>query len=430
MVGDRLWRRIRKRNLFDTLISWPEVTYMSLVNWVNKRFVISAQILEDGRSLRAIFGPFSGAIYSFAIYVGWLAAHSGHTTGSMMGKMPMLMPSALSLGAIASLGILDQLAGVIAGGTFLAYQFIVFPPSRVGQVNNTNLWSYGVFVLFLGFGPWLVVKAIRPTYISHMVGRKRAIFSANSSLTTFTELFISATFIFWITEKVLAFLNEVHGKIKIITPGASTTSEPTSPLSTNFTSMSIVYAALVALALRYLLDVIAQKHFPRQYERFTITPTEGSGLGHIVQALARLAIFYLTCYPFFPAKDWYWLVVCVGIYAIARAYFASSLAEHTPSVRKAISPTVMRKMLQVILAALLAGLFILRFRDNTTGLFIFIAVIMVTFEFFNAYFPQRILSEEKIFGFAQIKTKLGARAPMVLLSLSTLAILIYAIKTR
>jgi hypothetical protein len=90
----------------------------------------------------------------------------------------------------------------------------------------------------------------------------------------------------------------------------------------------------------------------------------------------------------------------------------------------------MRKMLQVILAAVLAGLFILCFRDNTPGLFIFIAVIMVTFEFFNAYFPQQILSEEKIFGFAQIKTRLGARAPMVLLSLSTLAILIYAIKTR
>jgi len=123
-----------------------------------------ATIIRDGDYLRAFLGSITFFLYPLAIFIGifsFIELQSRPEVSSPPALLPSLLPSFVCIALMIGIGVIDSLAGALAGATFvlLVYSANVL---SVGITSDTKLISSTLLSIFLiSFTPALFAGALR-----------------------------------------------------------------------------------------------------------------------------------------------------------------------------------------------------------------------------------------------------------------------------
>lgn len=364
--GDSRWKKIKRSKDIGNFVTKFEVEVMNFINKVNKNFKITASILEDAKYLRALFGPLSSLLYPAAIITGIIIG--SHLIPTENGSQ-MVMPGILALTVITSLGIIDQFAGVLAGIVVLIFQLVNAKSNHIIQ-----LFAYTVFILFLGFGPMLIIKVVEPFYTNKKENRNLSHY--------ITEILIGLTFTFWLVDRIVKLIKDAHESVL-------SSQQEMKFMNSSGDITRIALFALVFFLARYLLDWRSKTHSPKQYKIYSLSPDgEPEIFGRAFQETIKILIFFLIAYVFLKPQYlghdfFFW--ACVGIYSVPRILsltsYMKSLEARSPSV------SLERRYLEMLISIAFV-ITLLGIEPSTRAIFISVTSLIVLLDYVNLFWGQ------------------------------------------
>jgi hypothetical protein len=123
-----------------------------------------ATIVRDGDYLRAVLGSLTFFIYPIAILTGvfsFVELHSRTQGTSPSASIPLLLPSLIGMSLMIAIGILDSLAGALAGATFAILTFFVHVWPMGSESDPKQIFATLISIFLITFTAPLFAGALR-----------------------------------------------------------------------------------------------------------------------------------------------------------------------------------------------------------------------------------------------------------------------------
>jgi hypothetical protein len=123
-----------------------------------------ATIVRDGDYLRAVLGSLTFFIYPIAILTGvfsFIELHSRTQGTSPSASIPLLLPSLIGMALMIAIGILDSLAGALAGATFAILTFSIHVWPLGSESDPKQIFATLISIFLITFTAPLFAGALR-----------------------------------------------------------------------------------------------------------------------------------------------------------------------------------------------------------------------------------------------------------------------------
>jgi hypothetical protein len=219
-----------------------------------------ARTFGDGSYLRAMVGSLSTLLYPIALGLGIYALIDSNRQA--------LPPATWVVIAIALLGTIDAVAGLLASATFV-----------IGVAVSGNIFSReevltvaGLSIIF--FAPALLASAIRPI--------RRLISGADDRWERITDYALVGLLSFWSIEKIVGALNGLSG-LKL-------------PISADARQIALIVA--IAITLRVIMEDLATYAYPVRLEKVSPDYKDPSTFQQVISLEFKTFLFVTLAIPF------------------------------------------------------------------------------------------------------------------------------------
>jgi hypothetical protein len=286
--GDR--RRARKNKTPGKSVNF----FTNLATRVSSLSPLASRTISDASYLRASIGSLSLLTYPTAIAIGALAAHSVHFQG--------LPPSIAFIALLMSLGVVDAMAGFIAGALFAT---LVYAHGNVGDLK-TALTLAGI--LLLSYSPGILAGVFRPL--------RRSIVDSHSRWERVADYLLASILTGWVVKQIAAGLNGLSGL--------------TLPIAEHASQLGLIAASLVLI--RFLAEDLVLKSYPSRINDLEPEYHDRNPLQKLITIAMQVLVFTLVAQPFIGWRPELWIGMAIFtlplIFAIATVRIPKSRFIH------------------------------------------------------------------------------------------------------
>lgn len=292
----------------------------SLIEKVQRRVPLVARIIQDGDTLRAMFGSWAMLLTIVAIPLGIFAGVST--------QFEALPPVWFVLLAIIVISVFDATAGLVAG------TFFFLPVLFLGNITNRPEWLTALGVLILCFAPALLASAFRPM--------RRFIRERDDRWERLTDYSIATLLTYWAVRKMVEAMDGLARLDLVITDYAH----------------EIGLATALALLIRIVIEDVAIRHYPSRLKEVYIQIEERTFAQQVRYVLFRIVCFVLMTAPF--AGSPVNLLLGAIIFAIPQ-FTALKLEDRIPKFNlyfpRGLMKTVIMIFVMVVVSGVIEGMF-------------------------------------------------------------------------
>lgn len=250
----------RSRTWRTPFTSKSDAIAMRGVAKVQRRIPLLARIIQDGDTLRAMFGAWSTLLLILAIPLGIAAALSTN--------FEALPPAWIILLSIIIISVFDATAGFIAGSVFF------LPVLLMGNITNRPEWLTTLGVLVLCFAPALLASAFRPM--------RRYVKNDDERWERISDYAIAILLTYWAVKKMVEAMDGLARLDLAITDY----------------SHQIALLTAAALLVRIVLEDVAIRHYPARLKEVYVQIQDRTLPQQIRYALFKILCFVLMAAPF------------------------------------------------------------------------------------------------------------------------------------
>lgn len=234
--------------------------FIKISGFFNRFSPLLTRTVQDGNTLRAIFGSFAAFLAPLGLVLGLAAAID---TGGQA-----LPPTLILLMAIMGVAIFDAFAGLIAGAVFFLAAAVTFHIT-----NRTELLSaIGVVILF--FAPALLASSFRPF--------RRLIANQDDLWDRITDYALTTLLTYWVITKMVGAMNGLaRTELKI----------------TEYSTELGIFAATLLL-IRIGSEDIAVEHYPVRLSALHVEIRNLNFAQEIRSKIMTIFIFFIMAAPF------------------------------------------------------------------------------------------------------------------------------------
>jgi hypothetical protein len=265
--GDR--RRARKNRSPGRSVNF----FTNLATKVSSLSPLASRTISDASYLRASIGSLSLLTYPTAIALGVLAASSVHFQG--------LPPSIIFVALLMSLGVIDALAGFIAGVLFAV---LVFAHGNVGDLK-TALTLAGI--LLLSYSPGILAGVFRPL--------RRSIEDSHSRWERIADYLLASILSGWVVKQIAAGLNGLSG-LRL-------------PIAEHANQLGLIAASLVLI--RFLAEDLVANSYPSRINDLEPEYRDRNILQKLTTVAMQIAVFTLVAEPFIGWMPELWVGLAI-----------------------------------------------------------------------------------------------------------------------
>lgn len=244
----------------NRLTEHSDMAFVGLSNWANKFSPLLLRTIQDGNTLRAIFGSWTLALIPIALGLG--LSSSIDVSGNA------LPPAIGIIIAIMAIAIFDAFAGFLAGFVFLLATLLT------GNLTTRPelLTTLGVMVLF--FAPALLASSFRPF--------RRSINNADDFWERLTDLALGTLLSYWVITKMVGAMSGL-ARLEL-------------PITNHADQLGIVAAAL--LVMRFLLEEATSRLYPVRLEILHVEASERTIHQKVISLEFKIFFFVMLARPF------------------------------------------------------------------------------------------------------------------------------------
>ncbi len=233
---------------------------MQSVAKVQRHVPLLARIIQDGDTLRAMFGSWSSILTILAIPLGFAAALSTN--------FEALPPTWIILLGIIVISVFDATAGFVAGSLFF------LPVLLMGNITNRPEWLTALGVLIICFAPALLASAFRPM--------RRYVNDDDERWERITDYAIAILLTYWAVRKMVEAMDGLARlQLEI----------------TNYSHQIALFTA-AALFVRIVLEDVAIRHYPARLKAVYVQIQDRTLPQQFRYALFKILCFTLMAAPF------------------------------------------------------------------------------------------------------------------------------------
>ncbi len=233
---------------------------MQSVAKVQRHVPLLARIIQDGDTLRAMFGSWSSILTILAIPLGFAAALSTN--------FEALPPTWIILLGIIVISVFDATAGFVAGSLFF------LPVLLMGNITNRPEWLTALGVLIICFAPALLASAFRPM--------RRYVNDDDERWERITDYAIAILLTYWAVRKMVEAMDGLARlQLEI----------------TNYSHQIALFTA-ATLLVRIVLEDVAIRHYPARLKAVYVQIQDRTLPQQFRYALFKILCFTLMAAPF------------------------------------------------------------------------------------------------------------------------------------
>ena len=292
-----------------------DFAFVSLAHRLNRFSPLLTRTIQDGNTVRAIFGSFAALLIPIGFILGIIAAIN---TGAQA-----LPPVWIIVGAIMAVAIFDAFAGFVAGFVFFMLALVT------GNITNRPefLTAIGVMVLF--FAPALLASAFRPF--------RRLVRNQDDLWERMTDYALGTLLTFWVITKMVAAMNGL-ARLEL-------------PITEYGTELAFFAAAL--LLIRVALEDIAVEHYPMRLRSLHVEIQTPSQRQKVQSLIFKILTFFIMAAPFVGST----LNLLLGTLLFAIPQITSlSLEDNLPKKRLYLPKGVFKTVVMIFVMALASNL--------------------------------------------------------------------------
>lgn len=250
----------RSRTWRTPFTSKTDSIAMNAIGKVQRRVPLIARIIQDGDTLRAMFGSWAALLTMVAVPLGLIA---GFTT-----QFEALPPMWFVLLGIIVISVFDATAGFVAGTLFF------LPILLLGNITNRPEWLTALGVVVLCFAPALLASAFRPM--------RRFTNNNDDRWERVTDYAIATLLTYWAVKKMVEAMSGL------------------ARLELTITSYShqIAVATAAALLIRISLEDLAIRHYPSRLKEIYVQIEDRTASQQVRYILFKILCFVLMAAPF------------------------------------------------------------------------------------------------------------------------------------
>lgn len=299
----------------NKLTAKTDSTFISLAYSFNKFSPLLTRTVQDGNTIRAIFGSWASLLFPIGLLLGVFAAINTDAQA--------LPPSWIVIGAIMSVAIFDAFAGLAAGLPF----FLLILVSGNISSRSELLTTIAVAVLF--FAPSLLASSFRPF--------RRVVISQDDLWERVTDYLLAILLTYWVVTKMITAMNGLsHLEL---------------PVSSFATELGIWAAAL--LLIRIVLEDITVVHFPLRLRTLHVEIKKGTKAQKAISLSLRISLFIIMAAPFVG----YSLNLIIGTLLFALPQISSiSLENRLPKRTLYLPKGVLKTVIMIFIMAVSSNL--------------------------------------------------------------------------
>jgi hypothetical protein len=237
-----------------------DFVFVGLTNWANKFSPLLMRTIQDGNTLRAIFGSWTLLLLPVALGLG--------LSGAVDVSGNALPPAVGILLGIMAIAIFDAFYGLLAGLVFITCTGLT---GHLGS-RSEILTSFGILILL--FAPALLASSFRPF--------RRKIENSDDLWERLTDLALGTALTYWVVTKMIGAMDGLaHLQL---------------PITHNGEKIAIFAAALVVV--RFLLEEFASKLYPVRLEILHVERSEPDIYQKILSLEFKIFFFVMLARPF------------------------------------------------------------------------------------------------------------------------------------
>lgn len=293
---------------------------MSAISKVQRRVPLIARIIQDGDTLRAMFGSWAALLTIAAVPLGLFAGFTA--------QFEALPPIWFVLLAIIVISVFDATAGFVAGTLFF------LPVLLLGNITNRPEWLTALGVLVLCFAPALLASAFRPM--------RRFTNNNDERWERVTDYAIATLLTYWAVKKMVEAMSGLARLELTITDY----------------SHQIALATAAALLIRISLEDLAIRRYPSRLKEIYVQIEERTLAQQVRYILFKILCFVLMTAPFAGSP----LNLLLGATIFAIPQFTSlRLEDRIPKFNlyfpRGLMKTIIMIFLMVFVSSFIEGLF-------------------------------------------------------------------------
>ena len=237
-----------------------DFAFVGLAHWANKFSPLLMRTIQDGNTIRAIFGSWTLIFLPIALGLGLSA--SIDVSGNA------LPPAVGILLGIMAIAIFDAFYGLLAGFVFIA------STGLTGHLGSRSeiLTSFGILILL--FAPALLASSFRPF--------RRKIENSDDLWERLTDLALGTVLTYWVVTKMVGAMDGL-ARLQL-------------PITHNAQKIALFAAALVVA--RFLLEEFAAKLYPVRLEILHVEKNEPDIYQKILSLEFKIFFFVMLARPF------------------------------------------------------------------------------------------------------------------------------------
>lgn len=277
-----------------------------------------ARSFVDSSYLRAILGSLSLLTYPIAAWIGILAASKD--------SLHPVVPSAVMLLALISLGILDSFAGLIAGVAFAVATFLE------GNVANQDQLLTTAGILAIAFTPSLIASAFRP--LRRLTGDK------TERWERIKDYALVPVLSGWAISKIIAALNGLSGEKLEITNDANNLG---------------IYAALLLL-VRLIGEEVATYAYPKRLIKSTPHLPDPNIRQRLTTIILKTFILFVVAAPFIGLNNQLYLGLALFLLPAAVTIIFKEKLPDSKLIGRLIPNGALKIVVMIIVGSVFASL--------------------------------------------------------------------------
>ena len=288
---------------------------VSLSHRFNRFSPLLTRTIQDGNTMRAIFGSWAVLLLPIGLILGIIASLN---TGTQA-----LPPAWGIVAAVMAVAIYDAFAGFIAGLVFFVAALIT------GNITNRPefLTAIGVMVLF--FAPALLASAFRPF--------RRLVRNEDDLWERITDYALGTLLTFWVITKMVAAMNGL-ARLEL-------------PITSHGTQLAVIAAGL--LLMRVALEDIAVEHYPMRLRALHVEIKKPSHRQKIRSLAFKIFVFFIMAAPFVGSA----LNLVLGTLLFAIPQITSlSLEDNLPKKKLYLPKGVFKTVVMIFVMALVSNM--------------------------------------------------------------------------
>jgi hypothetical protein len=237
-----------------------DFAFVGLTNWANKFSPLLMRTIQDGNTMRAIFGSWSLILIPISLGLG--------LSGTVDVSGNALPPAVGIVLGIMAIAIFDAFAGLLAGLVFMLGTAVTGHLASRSEV----LTSFGILVLL--FAPALLASSFRPF--------RRKIENSDDFWERVTDLALGTLLTYWVITKMVGAMNGL-ARLEL-------------PITHNAHKIAIFAASLVVA--RFILEEIAAKFYPVRLKILHVEKKEPDIYQKVISLEFKIFFFVMLARPF------------------------------------------------------------------------------------------------------------------------------------